>query len=73
METQTAYKLWSYDFVHYVPFTPKGGGDIQWNKVTEYREIHLPSDVTNPVEYLQQCGIDHDTDLLEYYYFSIEE
>ena len=73
MDTQTAYKLWSYDFTHYVPFTPKGGGDIQWTKVTEYREINIPSDVTDPVKYLQQCGIDNDTDLLEYSYFSVEE
>jgi len=25
------------------------------------------------VKYLQQCGIDNDTDLLEYSYFSVEE
>jgi hypothetical protein len=48
MENQTAYKLWSYEFVHYAPSTPKGGGKIKWNKVSEYREIYLPSDVTDP-------------------------
>ena len=73
METQTTYKLWSYEFVHYVPFTPDGGGDIQWHKVSEDRTICLPSDVSNPVEYLQQCGEENDTDLLEYSCFSVED
>ena len=73
METQTTFKLWSYDFVHYVPVTPNGGGYIQWHKVSEYREIYLPSDVSNPEKYLQQCGEENDADLLEYSCFNLEE
>lgn len=73
MENQSTYKLWSYEFIHYVPSTPEGGGDISWNKVSEYREIYLPSDVTNPTKYLQDSGMDNDADLLEYSYFSEEE
>ena len=73
MENQITYKLWSYEFAHYVPSTPKGGGEIKWKKVTEYREIYLPSDVTNPEKYLQHCGSDNDADLLEYSFFSVEE
>jgi len=73
METQTTYKLWYYEFVHYVPSTPKGGGEIKWHKISEYREIYLPADVTDPVEYLQNSGRDSSTDLLEYDSFSVEE
>jgi hypothetical protein len=73
MENQTSYKLWNYEFVHYVPSTPRGGGEIKWHKVSEYREIHLPADVTDPTEYLQHSGCDNCTDLLEYYSFSVEE
>jgi hypothetical protein len=73
MQNPTTYKLWNYQFVHYVPSTPEGGGTIKWNKVSEYREIYLPSDVTDPEKYLQRCGSDSDADLLEYNWFSDEE
>lgn len=73
METQTTYKLWDYEFVHYAPSTPKAGGEIKWHKMSEYREIYLPADVTDPVEYLQNSGRDSSTDLLEYDSFSVEE
>ena len=73
MKSETSYKLWNYEFVHYVPSTPEGGGDIKWTRVSECREIYLPSDVTKPEEYLQRSGSDNDADLLEYYWFSEEE
>ena len=66
METQINYRLWHYDFVHYVPYTSQDGGGIEWKKVTESRYIHLPMEVSDPVEYLQMQGRDDSTDLLEY-------
>jgi hypothetical protein len=70
METQVTYKLWNYEFSHYVPVTPDGGGKIQWHKISDYREIYLPLDVEDPVRFLQQSGERNESDLLEYAYFS---
>ncbi len=66
MKSQTTYKSWYYQFVYYVPVTPEGGGDITWNKCSEYREIYLPSEVENPGRYLAELGADKDVDIPEY-------
>jgi hypothetical protein len=66
MTNENDYKHWTYEFTHYVPVTPRGGGEIQWRKISDHREIYLPSDVSDPREYLQQTGSDEFVDLLEY-------
>ncbi len=73
MTTQSTYKLWTYDLVYHVPVTPRGGGELTWQKRTELREIYLPSDVEDPVRHLSDSGSADCADILDYQFFCPHE
>lgn len=70
MNTHKEYKHWEYYIIRYVPTTPKGGGEIEWQRRCDYRDIYLPSDIDDPATYLEEESRNEFCDCMEYCHFS---
>ena len=66
MSTQNNYKHWEYRIIRYVPTTPKGGGEINWEERCECRDIYLPAYVEDPAEYLEESSKNEFREYMEY-------